>query len=83
VEKRSGAFFRLVKCTTNTPPARAATGGTRHAEGYQQAGRRHELEPVSLSELIHQQVRAAVETAVHEELRAVLGTNPYERRDVR
>jgi hypothetical protein len=43
----------------------------------------HELQPVSLSELIHQQVRAAVETAVHEELRAALGTSPYERRDVR
>jgi hypothetical protein len=28
-EKRSGAFFRLVKCTTNAPPCRAATGGTR------------------------------------------------------
>src|SRR3989442_10130382 len=39
VEKRSGAFFRLVKCTTNTPPCRAATGGTRHGQGYQQAGR--------------------------------------------
>ena len=35
VEKKSGAFFRLVKCTTNTPPARAATGGTRHGQGYQ------------------------------------------------
>ena len=43
----------------------------------------HELEPVSLSELIHQHVRAAVEAAVHEELRAVLGTNPYEHRAVR
>ena len=42
----------------------------------------HELEPVSLSELIHQHVRAAIETAVHEELRAALGTSPYERRDV-
>jgi hypothetical protein len=39
VEKGSGAFFRLVKCTTNTPPCRAATGGTRHGQGYQQAGR--------------------------------------------
>jgi len=39
VEKRNGAFFRLVKCTTNAPPARAATGGTRHGQGYQQAGR--------------------------------------------
>ena len=43
----------------------------------------HELEPVSLSELIHQHVRAAIEVAVHEELRAALGTSPYERRDVR
>jgi transposase-like protein len=41
------------------------------------------LEPVSLSELIHQYVRAAIETAVHEELRAVLGTTPYERSEVR
>jgi len=43
----------------------------------------HELEPVSLGELIHQHVRAAIETAVHEELRAVLGTTPYERSEVR
>jgi hypothetical protein len=25
VEKRNGAFFRLVKCTTNAPPCRAAS----------------------------------------------------------
>ena len=43
----------------------------------------HELEPVSLSELIHQHVRLAIETAVHEELRAALGTTPYERSEVR
>jgi len=43
----------------------------------------HELEPVSLSELIHQHVRAAIETAVQEELRAALGTSPYERSEVR
>ena len=43
----------------------------------------HELEPASLGELIHQHVRAAIETAVHEELRAVLGTTPYERSEVR
>src|SRR5918993_1585855 len=43
----------------------------------------HELEPVSLSELIHQHVRAAIEVAVHEELRAALGTSPYERSEVR
>jgi hypothetical protein len=37
---------------------------------------RHEPAPVSLSELIHQQVRVAIEMAVHEELRAVLGATP-------
>src|SRR5262245_49964710 len=35
VEKRSGAFLRLVKCTTSAPPCRAATGGTRHGQRYQ------------------------------------------------
>jgi transposase-like protein len=43
----------------------------------------HESQPVSLSELIHQHVRVAIETAVQEELRAALGTSPYERREVR
>jgi hypothetical protein len=38
VEKRSGAFFRLMKCTTNRPPWQAATGGTRHAQQYQGSG---------------------------------------------
>ena len=40
----------------------------------------HEVEPVSLGELIHQHVRVASETAVHEEL---LGTTPYERSSAR
>src|SRR5436853_444076 len=52
-------------------------------KGIKEEARAPELEPVSLSELIHQHVRAAIETAVREELRAVLGTNPYERRDGR
>ena len=43
----------------------------------------HAVEPVSLSELIHQHVRVAIETAVHEELRAALGATPYERSEVR
>jgi transposase-like protein len=42
-----------------------------------------ELEPASLSELIHQHVRSAIETAVHEELRAALATAPYERSEGR
>jgi putative transposase len=52
-------------------------------KGIKEEARAQEREPVSLSELIHQHVRAAIETAVHEELRAALGTSPYERRDVR
>ena len=52
-------------------------------KGIKEEARAQELEPVSLSELIHQHVRAAIETAVHEELRAALGTSPYERSDVR
>jgi transposase-like protein len=39
----------------------------------------HEPQPVSLSELIHQHVRVAIESAV----RAALGTSPYERTEVR
>src|SRR5436853_2158165 len=42
-----------------------------------------ERESVSLSELIHQHVRVAIETAVHAELRAALGTIPYERSEAR
>jgi putative transposase len=52
-------------------------------KGIRQSVGAHALEPVSLSELIHQHVRAAIETAVHEELRAVLGATPYERSEVR
>ena len=43
----------------------------------------HELEPGSLGELIHQHVRVAIETAVHEELLAALGAPPYERSSAR
>src|SRR5437879_13593331 len=42
-----------------------------------------EVASVSLGELIHQHVRIAIETAVHEELRAALGARSYERSDVR
>src|SRR5437762_7154189 len=38
--------------------------------------RQRMVEPVSLSELIYQHVRIAIETDVHEELRAALGTKP-------
>src|SRR2546425_11026840 len=42
-----------------------------------------EVAPVALGELIHQRVRIAIETAVHEELRAALGARSYERSDER
>jgi hypothetical protein len=45
-------------------------------KGIKEEARAQEREPVSLSELIHQHVRAAIETAVHEEVRAALGTSP-------
>ncbi len=48
-----------------------------------EAARAQGLEPISLSELIYQHVRVAIETAVHEELRAALGTSPWERSHVR
>jgi transposase-like protein len=81
--KSNGAFFRLVKCTTSRPPWQAATGGMRHGQQYQGISRMQQREAGSLSELIHQHVRIAIETAVHEELCATLGTTPYERSDTR
>src|SRR6266581_3424759 len=60
------------------PPEERAMGkGTSKSAGVRG------LDPASLSELIHQHVRVAIETAVHEELGAVLGTRPYERSEVR
>ena len=53
------------------------------AKRIREAARAQELEPVSLSELIHQHVRIALETAVQEELRSTLGTSPDERSEVR
>jgi putative transposase len=53
------------------------------AKGLRNVVGAHEVEPVSLSELIHQHVRVAIETAVYEELRAALGATPYERSGVR
>ena len=45
-------------------------------KGIKEEARAQELEPVSLSELIHQHVRVAIETAVHEKLRARSGRVP-------
>ena len=48
-----------------------------------EAARAQDLESLSLSQLIHQEVRVAIEAAVHGELRAALGTTPYERCEFR
>ena len=48
-------------------------------KGIREPAAAHGLEPASLSELIHQHVRTAIEAAVHEELLAALGATPYER----
>src|SRR4029453_2006305 len=53
------------------------------AKGLRNVVGAHEVEPVSLSELIHQHVRVAIETAVYEDVRAALGATPYERSGVR
>jgi putative transposase len=52
-------------------------------KGIKEAAAAHRPEPASLSELIHQHVRIAIETAVQEELRTALGTSPYERSKIR
>ncbi len=51
------------------------------AMGIRKAERLHEHAPVALGELIHAQVRVAIETAVHEELASALGAGRYERHD--
>jgi putative transposase len=48
-----------------------------------EAARPQELESAFLTELIHQHVRVAIETAVHEELRVALGTSRWERSQAR
>jgi transposase-like protein len=48
-----------------------------------EATRTQELEPASLGELIHQHVRVAIETAVHEELHVTLGVSPWQRSELR
>ena len=53
------------------------------AKGIKKSERAQQIEPVSLGELIHAQIRGAIEAAVHEELAAALGAAPYERSGTR
>jgi hypothetical protein len=66
--------------TTNRPPSKVATGGIRHGEGYQEVAAAAEDATIALGELIHAQIRVAIEAAVHEELAVALGAGRYERR---
>jgi hypothetical protein len=66
--------------TTNRPPSKAAPGGIRHGEGYQEVAAAAEDATIALGELIHAQIRVAIEAAVHEELAVALGAGRYERR---
>src|SRR2546426_12467143 len=52
-------------------------------KGIRDDARALELEPLSISALIHQHGRLDRDADVHEELRAALWTIPYERSDVR
>ena len=53
------------------------------AKGIRKSERPHEDGRVTLGELIHTQVRVAIETAVHEELTIALGAGRYERHGAR
>ena len=53
------------------------------AKGIRKPERAQEIEPVSLGELIHTQIRGAIEAAVHEELAVALEAAPYERNGTR
>ena len=53
------------------------------AKGIKKSERVPEIAPVSLGELIHAQVRGAIEAAVHAELAAALEAAPYERSGTR
>ena len=53
------------------------------AKGIRKSRRGDEPAPAALGELIHAQVRVAIETAVHEELRRALGAGRYERQAAR
>jgi putative transposase len=53
------------------------------AKSIRKSERLHEDGPVALGELIHAQVRVAIERAVHEELAIALGAGRYERHGAR
>jgi transposase-like protein len=52
-------------------------------KGIRQSATPHDVERISLGELIHQHVRVAIETAVREELHAALNAERYQRADTR
>src|SRR3989442_444928 len=64
-------------------PARRPPEECAMAKRIKKSERLPEDRPAALGELIHAQVRVAIETAVHEELAIALGAGRYERHDER
>src|SRR2546428_10877240 len=64
-------------------PARRPPEECAMAKRIKKSERLPEDRPAALGELIHAQVRVAIETAVHEELAIALGAGRYERHDGR
>src|SRR5437867_11935927 len=64
-------------------PARRPPEECAMAKRIKKSERLPEDRPAALGELIHAQVRVAIETAVHEELAIALGAGRYERHAAR
>jgi hypothetical protein len=70
--------YRFYEGDHEKPPEECAM-----AKRIKKSERLPEDRPAALGELIHAQVRVAIETAVHEELSIALGAGRYERHDAR
>jgi Peptidase A4 family len=72
----NGAFSRLMNARPAGRPGKRPPEERAMGTSIREAARTQELEPLSLSALIHQEIRVAIETAA-------LGTTPYERSEIR
>src|SRR2546426_3305748 len=75
--RENGAFFRWEVQPPTGRPARRPPEECAMAKPIRKSAGLHEEGPVALGELIHAQVRIAIETAVHEELARALGAGRY------
>src|SRR2546426_3812504 len=81
--RENGAFFRWEVQPPTGRRARRPPEECAMAKRIKKSERLPEDRPTALGELIHAQVRVAIETAVHEELAIALGAGRYERHDAR